>query len=149
METHFKTYEDLTKQELHDILRLRSEVFVVEQKCAYQDIDGKDYVAVHVLLTQKHKLIAYARLFKPSDYFKEAAIGRVLVKKDNRGRGLAQELIRKTIEHITHELGEPNIKLSAQTYLIDFYNNLGFITQGEPYLEDGIPHIEMVYSSKF
>lgn len=143
-----KTYQDLSKDELYKILQLRSEVFVVEQDCVYQDIDGKDQKALHVLGLKKDELLAYSRVFKPGDYFNEAAIGRVVVIKPERGKGYANTIMINSIKAIENIYKESTIKVSAQTYLRKFYNDLGFHQVGEEYLEDGIPHIAMIRIKK-
>jgi len=139
-----KIYSGLSRDELYAILRLRSEVFVVEQNCVYQDIDKKDQQALHILGYQKDELIAYTRIFPANTYFKEASIGRVLIKETARGNGFGSNLMRASIDALYDRYGKQDIKLSAQTYLIKFYNELGFEEKGEGYLEDGIPHIAMV-----
>jgi len=139
-----KTFQDLTTQELYDALQLRSEVFVVEQDCVYQDIDGKDQKALHVLGYKDNELVAYTRIFKPGDYFENASIGRVVVKKEARQFKYGYVIMEASIEAIAAHYNETAIKISAQTYLTKFYNNLGFKKVGEGYLEDGIPHISMV-----
>lgn len=139
-----KTYQDLTKDELYAILQLRSEVFVVEQNCIYQDIDGKDQKALHVLGYKNDNLIAYTRLFKPGDYFEQSSIGRVLVKQKERSYNYGNEIMEASIQAIKRHYGETVIKISAQCYLKRFYNNLGFKEVGSEYLEDGIPHIAMI-----
>ena len=144
MEVLIKTFSKLTNQELYDLLQLRSEVFVVEQECVYQDIDGKDQDALHVLGYHEQKLIAYTRVFKPGDYFKESSIGRVVVKQESRGLGDGYEIMKSSISYIGNVLNESVIRISAQTYLKQFYSNLGFNEVGRVYLEDGIPHINMV-----
>lgn len=143
LEYRIKSYSDLTKDELYALLQLRSEVFVVEQNCVYQDIDGKDPKALHVLGFKNEVLIAYTRLFKPGDYFKEASIGRVVVKKEERQHSYGHELMEVSIEAIKEHFKEKVVKISAQSYLKSFYNNLGFKEEGEEYLEDGIPHTAM------
>lgn len=143
LEYRIKSYSDLTKDELYVLLQLRSEVFVVEQNCVYQDIDGKDPKAFHVLGFKNEVLIAYTRLFKPGDYFKEASIGRVVVKKEERQHSYGHELMEVSIEAIKEHFKEKVVKISAQSYLKSFYNNLGFKEEGEEYLEDGIPHTAM------
>jgi len=143
IEIHVKHFNELSTQELYDILQLRSEVFVVEQDCVYQDIDGKDQKALHVLGFKKDKLIAYTRLFKPSDYFNEASIGRVVVAKNQRQFKYGYDIMKASIEAIKTHYNETVIKISAQVYLKSFYNNLGFKEVGEEYLEDDIPHIAM------
>ncbi len=139
-----KKFNQLTTNELYNLLQLRSEVFVVEQNCVYQDIDGKDKKALHVLGFKDKELVAYTRIFKPGDYFKEASIGRVVVRNNERGIGLAYNIMKSSIEAIQEHYKETMIKVSAQTYLREFYNNLGFKQLGEEYLEDGIPHIAMI-----
>ena len=139
-----KKTEELSSLELHDIFALRAEVFVVEQKCIYQDIDYKDQKALHVLLKNNNKLIGYTRIFKNGDYFKNASIGRVLVCKNNRNHNYGTQLMEVSIKAIKTKFKESKISISAQTYLKQFYNNLGFKVSGEEYLEDGIPHIAMI-----
>lgn len=134
-------FATLSADELYDVLQLRSEVFVVEQNCVYQDIDGKDKKAVH-LMGADDQLQVYARLFAPGDYFDEASIGRVVVRESARGRALGHELMRRAIDFLQSEYGGA-IVISAQQYLEAFYRQHGFVTLGEPYLEDGIPHIRM------
>jgi ElaA protein len=138
-----KPFQALSLSELYSILQLRSEVFVVEQNCVYQDIDGKDEKALHVLGEFDGKIVAYARLFKPNDYFEKSSIGRVIVDQDFRDKKLGRFLMREAIEAIRNHFGETQITISAQLYLKFFYESLGFIQTSEMYLEDDIPHIEM------
>lgn len=144
MEIKIKTFKELTISELYDILQLRSEVFVVEQDCVYQDIDGKDNIALHILGIKDGKLVAYTRCFKPGDYFNEASLGRVVVKNSERKYKYGYDIMNASIEAINNHFNTSLIKISAQCYLDKFYTNLGFNAIGEGYLEDGIPHIEMV-----
>ncbi|MEW4922313.1 GNAT family N-acetyltransferase [Algibacter sp. 2305UL17-15] len=139
-----KTFSELTTQNLYDLLQLRSEVFVVEQDCVYQDMDGKDEKALHVLGYKDDKLIGYSRIFKPGDYFDEASIGRVVVAKNQRDYNYGYAIMNASAEAIKKHFNETTIKISAQKYLKKFYSNLGFIQIGEEYLEDGIPHIAMI-----
>lgn len=139
-----KTFNQLNTEELYDLLQLRSEVFVVEQDCVYQDIDGKDQKALHTVGYKDEKLVAYTRIFKPGDYFEEASIGRVLVKENQREYGFGYDIMNASIEAIKKHFKTSEIRISAQTYLKRFYNNLGFKEVGEEYLEDGIPHINML-----
>jgi len=139
-----KYFKELTTQELYKILQLRSEVFIVEQDCVYQDIDSKDQKALHVLGFKEEKIIAYARVFKPGDYFKNANIGRVVISKNERQHKYGNDIMMASIEAINKHFKETIIVLSAQTYLKRFYNKLGFKETGEEYFEDGIPHIEMI-----
>ena len=139
-----KTFKELTTDELYALLQLRSEVFVVEQDCVYQDIDYKDQKALHVLGFKNDKLVAYTRLFKPGDYFNYASIGRVIVAQNEREHKYGYDIMNASISAIKEYYNETRIKISAQTYLKKFYNNLGFEEVGEGYLEDGIPHIGMI-----
>lgn len=141
-----KSYQDLSPEELYALLQLRSEVFVVEQDCVYQDIDGKDQKAFHVLGFKNGNLIAYSRVFAPGDYFKEASIGRVVVKASERKHQYGYDIMKASIKAIEKQFKETTIKVSAQTYLKRFYNTLGFFEIGEEYLEDGIPHVAMIKS---
>lgn len=138
-----KRFNELSIVELYQILQLRSEVFVVEQNCVYQDIDGKDEKAIHVLGYYEGVLAAYSRLFKPNDYFEQSSIGRVIVKEIFRDKKFGHDLMRASIEVIQNLFQETNITISAQLYLQKFYESHGFVTVGESYLEDDIPHIEM------
>ena len=144
MKVTFKFFSELTTQELYQILQLRSEVFVVEQNCIYQDIDGKDKKAIHIIGVVKNKIVAYTRCFKPGDYFKEASIGRVVVKKNERKLKRGNQIMIHSIKTIEKVFQTKTIIISAQSHLISFYNNLGFYSAGNEYLEDGIPHIEMI-----
>ena len=139
-----KTFQELTTIELYELLQLRSEVFVVEQDCVYQDMDGKDDSALHILGIKNAKIVAYARVFKPGLYFEEASIGRVVVKETERKHQYGYDIMKASISAIKSTYNETIIKISAQTYLKIFYNNLGFQEVGTGYLEDGIPHIGMV-----
>ncbi len=139
-----KTFEQLTTTELYLILQLRSEVFVVEQDCIYQDIDGKDAKAIHILCWEGTILVAYTRAFKPGIYFEEAAIGRVVVRENYRKLGYGHKIMVETILAIENNYEKGPIKLSAQLYLVMFYESHGFKTIGKRYLEDGIPHIAML-----
>ena len=138
-----KSFEELSKLELYKILRLRAEVFIVEQDCVYQDVDDKDQKALHVILKKSEEIIGYTRLFWPGDYFKEACIGRVVISKKERHNNYGSELMKASILAISEKMKEKKIKISAQTYLKIFYNNLGFLECGKEYLEDGIPHVAM------
>jgi ElaA protein len=144
MEISVKTFEELTNNELYELLQLRSEVFVVEQHCVYQDLDGKDQIALHVLGKKDGSIVAYTRIFRPGDYVQEANIGRVVVRQDQREFGFGREIMKASIEAVEQRLNESTVHVSAQAYLEKFYKSLGFEQFGEEYLEDGIPHIGMV-----
>ena len=149
----WKKYIDLSQSEMYEILRIRQEVFVVEQNCIYQDIDGLDQHAWHLLARSKNKsgrsdLAAYLRIISPGYHYEEAAIGRVLVSKAFRRTGLGTILVKKGIEYLDSEIQKSSIRISAQAYLIAFYEGLGFVRCSEPYDEDGILHLEMIKTSK-
>lgn len=139
-----KRFNELNTEELYQILRLRSQVFVVEQNCVYQDIDDKDRKALHVLGSYEDKIIAYARLFKAGDYFDNASIGRVVIDADYRDKKWGHVLIHTAIEGIHTYFDEQTITISAQLYLKKFYETNGFVATGAVYDEDGIPHIRMI-----
>ncbi|EDP96801.1 GNAT family N-acetyltransferase [Kordia algicida OT-1] len=140
-----KSFDAFTIDELYDVLQLRSEVFVVEQDCVYQDIDGKDRKALHVIGRDDNgKIVAYTRLFNVRDYFEKASIGRVVVSESARAFGYGHVLMKASIAAIEQHYDTKDIKISAQTYLKNFYNSHGFQQIGDEYLEDGIPHIAMI-----
>jgi ElaA protein len=138
-----KPFEALSTIELYDILRLRSEIFVVEQNCVYLDLDGKDKLALHLFGEFEGKIVAYSRLFKSGISFENASIGRVVVDASYRERKWGHELMRVAIAGIQLHFGESKITIGAQLYLKKFYESHGFIQTSEMYLEDDIPHIEM------
>ena len=144
IEWRFKTYNELTKDELYALLRLRAAVFVVEQDCPYQDVDNKDQLGYHLLGFYDEKLVAYLRIFKPGDYFQELAIGRVVVDPIHRSQGLGHQLMQQALAFIETNFDDKTIRISAQTYLKNFYEAHGFKQIGEGYLEDGLPHIGML-----
>ena len=144
MNVVIKKFNDLSPLELYEILQLRSEVFVVEQDCVYQDIDGNDQKALHIIGTVENKIIAYTRCFRPGDYFKEASIGRVVVKESQRKFKRGNQIMNNSIKAINNHYKTKIIKISAQCYLNKFYTNLQFKPIGEKYLEDGIPHVAML-----
>jgi len=139
-----KEFSEITTQELYDLLQLRSEVFVVEQDCVYQDLDGKDQKALHIIGFKNNKVVAYTRVFRPGDYFEYASIGRVVVSDKEREHKYGYDIMKASVQAIKTHYNETKIKISAQTYLKRFYNNLEFFEVGEEYLEDGIPHIGMI-----
>ncbi len=145
MKIYLKSFKELSTTELYNILRLRNEVFVVEQNCVYQDADGKDLKALHLFIKNQEDIIAYLRIFKPGDYFKHASIGRVVTPPSYRGKNFGKQIMQKAIDIITNDLQENTIEISAQTYLKKFYKDLGFQETGNEYLEDGIPHVRMIY----
>ena len=143
LEIYVKNYNELTIDELYGLLQLRSKVFVVEQDCVYQDIDGKDQISLHVIGKKNNIIVAYTRLFKEGDYFKEASIGRVVVDTNFRHFKYGSQIMKASVTAIQNHFNTSEIKISAQLYLKDFYNSFGFKPIGNSYLEDGIPHIAM------
>jgi ElaA protein len=139
-----KKFESLTPHELYAILRLRSEVFVVEQNCVFQDMDNKDQECHHLLGWQEDHLTAYTRLVPPGLTYKEASIGRVVTSPSVRGSGAGKTLIEKSIDEVFTLYGKGPIKIGAQLYLKKFYNSFGFEQIGDVYDEDGIDHIKMI-----
>ena len=144
MRLEVKAWNQLSRKEINDIFSLRSEVFVIEQECIYQDVDGKDEKADHVLLFVNNELVGYTRVFNEKIYFKEASFGRAVVKKNFRGEGYGNLLVKKSLEHLKTNKQSP-IKISAQSHLKEFYSSHGFVVKGEEYMEDGIPHSAMYY----
>jgi ElaA protein len=140
----FAAFDALSLTELYDLLQLRSEVFVVEQACVFQDMDGTDAEAMHLLGTSGGQLMAYARCFAAGIKFSEASIGRVITRSDLRGSGAGHVLMRQAIDSVVQQWGPQAIRIGAQARLEHFYRQHGFEKTGEPYMEDGIPHIEML-----
>lgn len=138
-----KSFGDLSVNELYDMLRLRSEIFVVEQNCIYLDLDGKDKLALHLLGEFEGEIVAYSRIFKPGITFENASIGRVVVDANYRDRKWGHDLMREAIAGIQTHFGQTKITIGAQLYLKKFYESHGFIQTSDMYLEDDIPHIEM------
>lgn len=143
----FKTFNELSPSELYEILRLRAEIFVVEQNCVYNDLDDLDQSAIHQFLIENNTIIAYARILPPGTRFPDFSIGRVVVKKSARMRGLGIELMKTAIDFLRNKYKPSKIKISAQKYLRKFYEDLGFEVLTEEYLEDGIPHFGMMYKN--
>lgn len=144
MQVSVKSFNELSTEELYQILRLRSEVFVVEQDCVYQDMDNKDQKALHVIGVKEGEVIAYTRVFKPGDYFDNVSIGRVVVSKEQRKYGLGKQIMLASLAAIDEKFPNKPVEISAQSYLLKFYMDLGFSPFGEEYLEDGIPHTRML-----
>jgi ElaA protein len=141
-------FNDLSIQQLFDLLKLRTEVFVVEQNCPYQEVDDKDLSAYHIMgYSNKKELIAIARILPKGISYAEISIGRVAVKQAHRNKGLAHELNERSIRFIENRLLATSIRLSAQSHLRSFYEKHRFKVVSEEYLEDGIPHVEMLRST--
>jgi len=139
-----KRFKELSVEEIYQILKVRADVFIIEQKCIYKDIDGKDEKAIHVLGKENNETIAYTRILQNDEQYNYPSISRVVVKKQNRGEERGKKIMKETIKYIVEELKEKTIVLAAQKYLEKFYRELGFIAEGEEYLEDEIPHQKMI-----
>ena len=140
----WKSFSELKRDELYEILRFRQEIFVVEQKSWYLDADGLDQCSLHLLVSDEGSLIGYLRLTPPGKKYSEASIGRVSIDEDYRGKRLGDRLLNMGLEKGKEAYGYGSCRISAQEYLISYYENHGFKVQGNPYDEDGIPHIEML-----
>ena len=143
MEFRIVRYDDLDRDTLYDILALRSAVFVEEQACAYRDVDGRDRHAYHMTCTDGGRLVGYLRILDRGETFDEVSIGRVVVT--DRRRGIGTEMVRRALEFITEDLHEDAVRIESQTYTAEMYERLGFVRIGEEFLEDGIPHVQMLY----
>ncbi|MGG3574896.1 GNAT family N-acetyltransferase [Bacillus gobiensis] len=144
MSWKLKAFYELTATELYRIMKARIDVFVVEQECPYHDADNRDFESYHLFLEEENEIAAYCRLIPNGVVYDEATIGRVLVKKDKRGKGYASRLFAKAVQVLEEEWKEPAIKIQAQVYLREFYGSFGFEEVTEVYLEDNIPHIDMI-----
>lgn len=144
MNWQIKSFENLSPDELYEIIKLRLKVFVSEQQCvAYDDLDDKDKKSYHVFTYDKGQVVAYCRILPPGVSYEETSIGRVVVDKEYRKNKLGYEMMQKAIEFVENELKEKEIKISAQTYVVNFYKSLGFTVISEEYLEENIPHMKM------
>jgi ElaA protein len=141
---HIKSFQELNINELYELLRLRSEVFVLEQNCAFLDQDNKDQQCYHVLLYADGKLAAYSRLVPAGLSYQEISIGRVITSAKFRGTGLGRKIMELAIKGCDEIFGAVDIRIGAQTYALAFYEGLGFVSDGEVYDEDGIEHVEMI-----
>ena len=146
MEWINKHFDELTLTELYEILHLRNEVFIVEQNCPYQDLDHKDHKCWHLMCWENNKLLAYTRLVPPGISFTEPSIGRVVTSPTVRRSGIGKILMDRSITECHKLFGKQPIRIGAQSYLIKFYQSLGFSIASDEYLEDGIPHVEMLLS---
>jgi len=141
-----KTFAELTPDELYAILRLRSEVFVVEQNCVFLDMDNKDQKSHHLMGWRDGILVGYSRVLCAGISYVESSIGRVVTSPAARHLGVGRELLNKSIDTLYKLYGKQPIRIGAQCYLTKFYESFGFVQKGEIYLEDGIEHIEMLLS---
>ena len=140
---HIKPFKELTLHDLYSFLKLRVDIFVVEQNCPYPELDGADEKAIHLYIKEDDGVIAYLRII-PSKTG-TARIGRVVTKIEHRGKGLSSQLMKRAMEYIREHYPEDTMILSAQEHLQDYYGSFGFKPVSEVYLEDGIPHVDMEY----
>ena len=143
----FKSFHQLSAEELYAVLRLRSEVFVVEQNCVFLDMDNKDPYCDHLMGWNGDRLAAYSRIVPAGISYVESSIGRVVTSPAARRGGIGRELLARSIDHLYTLYGKCDIRIGAQYYLKNFYTSFGFVQKGEIYLEDGIEHIEMLLSN--
>ncbi len=149
LDWQIKHYRDLTLNEFHDIIALRLNAFVVEQNCPYLDLDGKDKKAYHLICRDgKGDIVATARILPPGIAYSNVAVGRVVTSESIRGNGVGHELMEKAMDFCLLEFGNEPIRISAQKHLENYYGKHKFLTTGKEYLEDGIPHVEMLFEPK-
>lgn len=139
-----KTFDEFTVTELYAVLKARIDVFVIEQNCPYPDLDNYDQKAVHIWAEEDGQVLAYCRVFDKGIKYEETSIGRVLTTEQARGKSLGKLLIQYAVETIENRFHTPEIRISAQDYLLRFYGGFGFEDTGKTYLEDDIPHTEMI-----
>jgi len=143
MNLTIKPFNELNLTELYNCLKLRSEIFVVEQNCVYNDLDGNDEVAYHLLAEEDNEIVGYARILPANTRFSVASIGRLVVDENHRFKGLARTIMESASSYIFEQWQSPLIQISAQKYLKGFYKSLGYSIISDEYLEDGIPHLKM------
>lgn len=149
LEWQIKPYADLSTNEFHDIIALRMKAFVVEQNCAYLDLDGKDKKCYHLICRDGlGEVVATARILPQGLSYDEVAIGRVVIDDTIRGKGVGHELMERCMKYAEAEFGKVPIRISAQKHLEDYYGKHKFVSTGKEYLEDDIPHVEMLYTPK-
>lgn len=145
MNWQIKEFKGLSNDELYNIMKARVDVFVVEQECAYEEIDNYDQAAMHLFLKVDNNIAAYVRILPSKTKYEEVSIGRVLVTKEQRGNGYAKLIMKKALQFVNDEWEEKVIKIQAQQYLHKFYSELGFAQISDIYLDDNIPHIDMIW----
>ncbi|MBP2027332.1 ElaA protein [Acetoanaerobium pronyense] len=143
MKTIIKKFEELSTRELYEILRLRVDVFVVEQECAYPEIDGKDIGSIQLYFEENSEIIAYMRILPKGMSYESASLGRVIVKGNHRGKKLGNLLLEEGLKYIDNVMKEDIVTIGAQEHLENFYEEFGFVKISPMYLEDGIKHIDM------
>jgi len=144
MELQIKKFSELSSDLLYKIIEARIDVFVVEQNCPYKECDNKDQDSFHLFYLDQGQIAAYLRIIPAEISYQEPSIGRVLVKKEYRRKGLGLKMTREALAFIREEFGSNTVRISAQEYILDLYQSLGFKVVSEKYLEDGIPHYEML-----
>ena len=143
-----QAYTELNLDDFHDIIALRIKIFVIEQDCPYQDLDGNDKLAFHLYFKdEKNQIVAATRILPQNIAYDEVSIGRVVVDKSSRGTGLGHELMEQSMAFVQSQFGAADVRLSAQKHLENYYEKHGFKSTGKEYLEDGIPHVEMLFKS--
>ena len=143
MECVIKKFDELTTKELYDLLQIRFRVFVLEQKSLYDEVDGRDLNCYHLLGYNNGELVAYLRILPRGLSFNEVSIGRVAVREDSRGYGFGRVIVSKAMDYISNEMKENEVRIEAQSYLKEFYESFGFKQTSEPFLDEGVEHIEM------
>lgn len=144
MTWQLKTYAELTKDQLYSIIKERINIFIVEQNCPYPELDDLDQGSYHLFFEEEGEIRAYCRISPKGLKYEEVSIGRVIVKEAYRRNGIASVLVRSAIDFVETELNETEIKIQAQDHLRSFYGSFGFKSISETYLEDGIPHVDMI-----
>ena len=140
-----KTFNELSNDELYNILKLRNAIFIVDQQCVFADIDGRDQTyCYHFFYTLNGQIIAYARIFGPGQICKEPCLSRVCTSLDQRRKGIGKELMKRALDEMSRLFPGQSIRIDAQLYLKTFYESFGFKTDSDPYIEDGIEHIQMI-----
>ncbi|WP_188456103.1 GNAT family N-acetyltransferase [Virgibacillus oceani] len=148
MNWYIKSFQEFSADELYQIIKARVDVFVVEQACPYYELDNHDQRSIHYYLKVDNEIAAYVRIVPKESKYPEVSIGRVLVSEKFRGQGYAKEIMQRAIEYIFEEWNENKIKIQAQEYLKKFYSSFGFRQISDSYLEDNIPHIDMILEKK-
>lgn len=148
MPWHIKKFEELTNSEMYNIIKERINIFVVEQNCPYPELDDYDQKAIHMFEEVAGEIIGYCRILPSRVKYRQASIGRVIVKKSYRRGKKGSELVAKAIEYVQNNLDETEIKIQAQDHLRNFYGSFGFEPISEVYLEDAIPHVDMLLTCK-